>query len=115
MADTYSDLNLYPSFIFPEGFVRIVNLGLINLEPWYILEPRQLTEKMKGLRERYPSRELIPFARRTDNDDVACFIDCNAQKVLVIHDFAAKGWEQRETYNTFWDWFRQAIEEMINF
>lgn len=115
MANEYKDLTFHSNFGFPEEFRKVVNLELTNLEPWYILDPKQLADKMKGLRERYPSKELIPFARRTDNDDVACFEVGNEQKVFVIHDFASPGWEQHEVYETFWDWFRQAIEEMINF
>ena len=64
---------------------------------------------------RYPQRILIPFARRGDNDDVACFELNKGEEVQIIHDFASIGYEQRKTYKTFWDWFRDAIEEMIQF
>lgn len=103
------------NFEFPEEFTRIVNLNLTNIEPWYILESNQLEDKMDGLKKRYPARALIPFARRTDNDDVACFEVGKLPQILVIHDFASTGWEQHEVYDTFWDWLRKAIDDMINF
>lgn len=115
MTYKYDSLVFPNNFRFPEGIARIVNLELTNLEPWYILESRQLEDKLEGLKKRYPSRELIPFARRTDNDDVACFETGKEPKVFVVHDFASPGWEQHEVYETFWAWFRQAIDDMINF
>lgn len=63
--------------------------------------------------ERYPNRKLIPFAKRTDNDDVACFEIENPGKVEIIHDFAEPGWEQRVEYPDFWNWFKSAIDEFI--
>ena len=50
---------------------------------------------------RYPKRILIPFARRGDNDDVACFELNKGDEVQIIHDFASGGYEQRNTYKSF--------------
>ena len=62
----------------------------------------------------YPQRKLIPFARRDDGDDIACFEVGKENRVQIIHDFASAGYEQRKEYECFWDWFRDAVEEMIN-
>lgn len=35
------------------------------------------------------------------------------EKVQIIHDFASEGYEQRNEYNDFWDWLKDAINEMI--
>jgi hypothetical protein len=39
----------------------------------------------------------MPFARRHDNDDVACFVthdpEQEAGQVIIIHDFASPGHE----------------------
>lgn len=102
-------------FNFPEGLYRIINQNLTNIEPWYILNPNQIEKRMEGLKRRYPERSLIPFAKRGDNDDIACFEYKKGEVVYIIHDFASAGWEEHGQYNTFWDWFRAAIEEMINF
>jgi len=37
------------------------------------------------------------------------------EKVQIIHNFASDGYEQRKKYDSFWDWFKEAIDEMIQF
>lgn len=101
-------------FRYPASFLRVVELDLILLEPWWILEGDRLRWRISGLRERYPSRTVVPFANRQDNDDVACF-DLDRGGISIIHDFASVGWEQREVYPTFYAWFRQAVEDLIEF
>lgn len=68
-----------------------------------------------GLKKRYPGRVLIPFANKGDNDDIACFELGKGEEVQIIHDFASQGFEQRGVYNNFWNWFKSAVNEMINF
>ena len=48
-----------------------------------------------------------------DNDDIACFEVEKGGKVQIIHDFASAGYEQRKEYDCFWDWFMDAVKEMI--
>lgn len=102
-------------FIYPESFLKVVRLNLINLEPWIIMNSDQVVSRMDGLKNRYPNRVLVPFARRIDNDDLACFEPLKGERVQVIHDFASSGFEQRKEFNVFWDWFKEAIDEMIEF
>ena len=55
--------------------------------PWYIVEP----EKSEGIRKEYQletGKDIIPFARRQDNDDIAGFDIMNGNptsKVLTVH------------------------------
>jgi hypothetical protein len=102
-------------FDYPAGYQRIVELNLINLEPWYILPSERAEKIMVGLRERYYKRVLIPFAKRDDNDDISCFEIGGSYSIVIIHDFSSAGTETRKGYNNIWDWFRDAIEEMIEF
>lgn len=88
---------LPPGFGYPAAFVRVVELRLIELEPWQILGGDQLGRRHEGLRLRYSARRLVPFARRQDDDDVAC-CDIDRGGISVIHDFADAGWEQRAAY-----------------
>jgi hypothetical protein len=106
--------DLPDGFEYPRAFVKVVELGLTNLEPWLILEGSLLRMRFDGLRKRYASRTLIPFAMRRDNDDVACW-DLDIGKVAVIHDFATPGHEQRSYYAGFSDWLRTAVEDLIEF
>lgn len=104
---------LYDGFKYPEAFEKIVDLNLIDLDLWYLMSNEQVLTRIEGLKKRYPTRKLIPFARRDDNDDIACFEVDKEDKVQIIHDFASEGFEQRFEYNNLWDWFKEAIEEMI--
>jgi len=103
-------------FEYPREFLRVVELGLSDLEPWLVLEGEQLHLRHQGLRERFPGRSLVPFACRQDNDDVACWdVDGGDRRVVVVHDFASPGWEQRAQFAEFKDWLRQAVEDLIAF
>jgi hypothetical protein len=113
--ELFKEKELPPGFNYPRQFERAVKLGLKDLEPWYLLEGKPLRETMAGLAERYPERKLVPFARRQDNDDVACWKVGGSDEVFVIHDFASPGWEQREQFSNFYDWLRRAIEDFIEF
>lgn len=95
-------------------FLRVVDQGLVELTPWYLMEHAQVLDRVEGLKVRYPDRELVPFARRDDNDDLACW-ERDRVGVVMIHDFASPGFEDRRAYGGFWDWFRAAVEDMIEF
>jgi hypothetical protein len=102
-------------FIYPNQFKRVVELGLVNLEPWYMLEGNALRDTALGLANRYPARTLVPFARRQDNDDIACWQSGLGEDIFVIHDFASAGWEQRNHFANFYEWLRKAIEDLVEF
>ena len=70
----------------------------------------ETVRRFRGLQTRYPERTLYPFARRGDNDDIACFEDVDSTLVHIIHDFADIGWEQREVFPTIDAWL-EYIEE----
>lgn len=100
-------------FKYPEEFLQIVNQGLIDFKPWIIMSGDYLHDRYQGLKERYKKSVLIPFARRLDNDDLACWNIEDLTKVFIIHDFASEGWEKRKTFNSFWEWFKQIVDDMI--
>lgn len=102
-------------FTYPDSIKRIVELGLVDLDVWCFMLKEHTLIRLQGLKERYPNRNLIPFARRGDNDDIACFEIGQGEKVYIIHDFASSGYEQREIFNCVWDWFKYAIDIMIDY
>jgi hypothetical protein len=65
------------------------------------------------LKERYPERDLFAFAARLDNGDIACWEQGVTSQVLVMHDFASEGYTNRRVFDSFWNWFRNATEDMI--
>ena len=99
------------AFAWPEAYRRTLARGLVQLQPWSFLDSDELALAWRGLRERYPSREVVPFARRLDGDDVACFLP--GGEVLVIHDFASPGYEAPAGATSYWEWFRAAVEDVI--
>ena len=102
-------------FEYPGSFLRTVDLGLTNIEPWEVLFGAKLQRCFDGLKERYPSRNLVPFAARIDNDDVACWDKNEPDKVFIVHDFASEGYERRGEFDSFWLWFKSAIDDMSEF
>jgi len=98
----------------PEGLLRILNNNIVDLTPWHVL-PRELAVKrLRSMRQRY-TRKYVPFAYRQDNDDMACIDVANPEGIVIVHDFASEGTELRKRFDTFWDWFRAAVEDMILF
>lgn len=112
--EIFNAKEIYENYSYPEEFKKIVDLNLVDLDLWYLMNKEQVEIRIKGLKDRYPQRKLIPFARRDDGDDIACFEVGKENRVQIIHDFASAGYEQRKEYECFWDWFRDAVEEMIN-
>ncbi|HEX4341008.1 MAG TPA: hypothetical protein VH062_34100 [Polyangiaceae bacterium] len=98
----------------PEALSRIVNQHLVNLKPWRVMPREEAVARLEGLRQRY-SRKYVPFARRRDNDDVACIDPARPDEIVIVHDFASEGTESRQRFDSFWDWFRAAVEDMILF
>lgn len=117
MADLLTAAELPEGFQYPRNLGRAIDVGLTDLDIWWIIEGDTLRNLFATLRRMYPARKLIPFARRQDNDDVACF-DLDSGSISIIHAYASPGWEQRgegSVFATFDDWLRQAIEDFIAF
>ncbi len=115
VIDLFAEAELPQGFRYPPQFKRVIEKGLTDLEPWFFLGGKPLRDTMSGLATRYPERQLVPFAGRQDNDDVACWeVDADG-KVVIIHDFASPGWEQRGEFAGFYDWLRRAVEDFIEF
>ncbi|RKT79947.1 hypothetical protein DFJ68_3426 [Terracoccus luteus] len=101
-------------FAYPPELLRILRLGLVDLEPWLVLRGEPLLALHHGLRTRYPARHLVPFARRTDRDDVACWdLEPGAAPICVVGDYEVPGYEQGETHATFYGWFRSAVDDLV--
>ncbi len=105
--------NIYKDFKYPNSIKKIMELQLVDFEWWYLMDKNNVETRITELAKRYPNRKLIPFARRDDCDDIACFEIGKGDKVQIIHDYASSGYEQRKEYECFWDWFKSAIDELI--
>lgn len=102
-------------FVYPAEFLSVVNEGVFDIGPWQFLKGQWLRVRMSGLRQRFPDRDLVPFARRLDSDDIACWDRQQLGAVSVVHDFCAPGWEKREAYDSFSSWYEAAQVEAENY
>jgi hypothetical protein len=114
MENLLSENDLPRGFAYPREFVRVVELGLTKLEPWWILSGDLLQQRNAELAERFPARTVVLFARREDNDDIACW-DTQSGSVVLLHDYSTPGYEFREELADFNSWLRRAIEDLIEF
>ena len=101
--------DLTPKFEFqlPAGYSWMLEKGLISfgespLHPWYFLDSAgsfRADEKWKDSKSVGP---LTAFARRYDNDDIACFMPSDgAVKVVLIHGWTPAGYDVVATYDLF--------------
>jgi hypothetical protein len=102
------------SMVYPDELRRLLHQGLVDLSPWHMMDRDAVKQRLHGLRERYKVK-YVPFARRQDNDDIACLDPERPGHVVVVHDFADEGYERRREFDSFWDWLRAAVEDMIAF
>lgn len=109
----------YKDFEYPKHYLAALELGLVDFYFWYffgVVKEDDIESRIEHLQEWYPTRKLIPFARRGDCDDIACFEVGKGEEVQIIHDFATSGWEQRggRTYKNFFEWMQAAVDEFVN-
>lgn len=114
MAALLAMEDLPEGFDYPPEFVRVVECELLNIEPWHVLTGGDLRSRMVGLKERFPARSLVPFAGRQDNDDIACWDLACPGAVVIVHDFAAPGFESHGEFADFVSWLRSAFDEFVD-
>jgi hypothetical protein len=57
---------------------------------------------------------LYPLQRVEGNDDIACW-DLARKNIALVHDYASLGRHRRGEFKNFYAWFRQAIQDLIEF
>jgi hypothetical protein len=108
----FSDRKLPNNFNFPESYLRATSVEEENLPDisgwfWLTFDHELANFWFDTIKEQFPKRQLIPFAKDNDSDDVACFDASEQMKeplVLIIHTFCDPGWEERGSYNNFLEW-----------
>jgi hypothetical protein len=104
-------------FSYPEKFLEYCHIASrLDLYPWYIFDDERIANAwMEIVREWYPTRSLVPFARdESIGDDIVCFdgADKTGQpKVHFVHCFATIGWEDRGHVKDFDAWLKIAKKE----
>ena len=105
-----------PSFTFPSSYTTLISLAeLPAVSPifWLLQLDKGVENWTEILREQYPERVLVPFAKDRRTDDVFCF-DGNDHSgnpaVILIHSFTDPGWEYQGEWLHFDSWLSGLIE-----
>lgn len=93
---------------YPCTFLLWVERGLIDLGPWWIISRDLALGFLPTLDDAF-SRPLLPFAKRDDRDEIACFDEANT--VVTVDPWDVKN--EIATYEDFHEWVRDAIEVML--
>lgn len=108
---------LPPGFKFPKAYLEYVNQDEEpDLDPWFFLcfRPKSFNIWIDILKEQYPNRQLVPFAKWGLDDDIACFEPSDNPElpaIHYIHTFTDPGYEERGYCATFEEWLAVALEE----
>lgn len=103
-------------FRIPRSYEYVHEMQLVNVDPWFFLDDDSANKLFEAMSSRYTELAgLLPFARRSDSDDVACFVanhpEHSANTVLIINIWPDGAILQ--VLPCFWAWFRLAVDEMI--
>ena len=111
-----SDKNVPEGFIFPAKYLEFMASDPHPiLGPWWFLceYPKYADFWLNQMQTQYPSRQLVPFAKMENTDDLACFdasIKTDDPIVFYVHANASPGWEDRGHVKNFEEWLRAETE-----
>lgn len=100
----------------PAGYLRMLEIGGIDfhnslLDPWYFIDAdrfagiNDLFQKTWRKRTKTMPWRIVPFARRGDCDDIACFaIRPEKIDILLVHGWTNDGFDVVERYDSFENW-----------
>jgi len=105
------------SLSMPAGYQWLIDRGLVGFEPFTQLQPWHYlpSDQRFWATEQWPgasAKPLYVFARRQDNDDLACVaFDENSIPDGVVHieGWTASGFDVVEEFPDFWSWVQQVI------
>lgn len=111
-----------PSFDFkvPRGYCWLLERGVFGfgpfgpLQPWYLLD----SQGTFSVSERWPGgdsgSDLFAFAKRQDNDDLACFevIGKSVKAIVLVHGWTGSGYSVVARYDTVWDWAKAVVDDV---
>ena len=116
-------MNEKPQFDFeiPAAYDTLLNRGLISfgdsspLRPWYYLSQERVIEMQKEWPAVGFANRLVAFARRDDSDDVACFevVAGRVAGVRLVHAWTPEGYKPLDLYESFWDWVRAVVDDVV--
>ena len=99
-------------FKYPAGLKLLVSHGTVDFVTWRFPEAAWASETYAFLRTRY-ARELYPVAYRVGSDDCVCLERGSGETMKIINGYTTKGAETEKEFSSFWEWFRYAIDELV--
>jgi len=101
-------------FSYPAEHKRVLELKIDNLDPWYYYSEQEVVSEYNSLKGRFPGLDLVPFAKKDGTDYVVCWEKSGGnEKVFMVADYMSDGWSYKTEYSSYWDWFRLAVNDMI--
>ncbi|MEN6586582.1 MAG: hypothetical protein ABFE02_11140 [Sulfuricella sp.] len=105
---------------FPVGYRWLIQRGLVGYDAFTQLQPWHFVplDRCFWATERWPGvvdARLFVFARRQDNDDLACFaVDERgvANQVLLIQGWTKAGFEPIREFPDFWEWLKGVVDDI---
>ncbi|TDH19698.1 hypothetical protein EXU57_22590 [Segetibacter sp. 3557_3] len=106
--------------ILPKSYHWIINKQLVGfkafsqLEPWFFLLPGDCfwaNEKWSNSSQ----EKLFVFAKRQDNDDLACFKVLEngvVESVYLIHGWTSSGFDIIERFDSLWGWLQLVVKDI---
>lgn len=102
----------FPEWVeIPKRYLELLKYEQDEFLPWYLFDRENLLYRYKGLQTRYQNRRLFPFARHDYCDDVACWEKDKPGKVIIVHDYASPGWEQKFESPSFEGWYEYILSQ----
>ncbi|HLL90352.1 MAG TPA: hypothetical protein VK324_13720 [Tepidisphaeraceae bacterium] len=95
---------------YPAELLEMVRAGRVRVVPWHLSKAAAAAGHAAELKARV-KRDLVPFAFRQDQEDLACFEKGKGQQVMLVHDNCDSPYEHVGSYPSFADWLRAAEEE----
>lgn len=112
---------LEPPSAGPDGYPcpaqvdHLCRLGLTDLEPWAVLDTGGQEFRAGMVAKRWSGTCLLPFAARTDRDDVVC-VDRRTGELLWVDPYDTPVFEcaDGDRFASFDDWLRMAVDDYID-
>lgn len=105
---------------FPVGYRWLKQRELVGydtftqLQPWFFIREDQCFWANEHWPNVYDGK-LFVFARRQDNDELACFgVDERgmATQVFIIQGWTAEGFEVLQEFPDFWEWLKVVVDDI---
>jgi len=95
---------------YPIQLIELIKSGRSVIIPWHISKVEAVRIGRTHFAQRI-GRDLVMFAYRQDQEDVACFEKGKGEMVMVLHDNCDSPYAHVGSYLSFSDWLKAAEEE----